>query len=149
MKKGTRTIRPGNAPDTALSEPTNVLLVPLNRNYLSTHELAELVRCSPESIWNKYSEDGEYNGITPVRFGRRLLWPVAKILKVLYAVENSPRASVSSPPRSACGLAQGTLDDSRNAPARPHEPHAPVGGVNPELTAHFADPLRLKTVAEH
>jgi hypothetical protein len=68
-----------NIATSATAAPANLGGVPSDRVYLSTLEFAKLVNCRSNSIRNKYSSAGEYNGIRPIKFGGRLLWPVAEI----------------------------------------------------------------------
>jgi hypothetical protein len=53
--------------------------VPSDQEFLTTNQFAKLLNCHSKSILSKYSEDREFYGIQPKKFGGRLLWPVAQI----------------------------------------------------------------------
>jgi hypothetical protein len=72
-----------NAATCTTHVPSALASVLFDRVYISTHEFAKLVNCKPHSIWNCYSEKGDYHGIKPVKLGGRLLWPTDRIAVVL------------------------------------------------------------------
>ncbi|WP_175906123.1 hypothetical protein [Burkholderia seminalis] len=57
--------------------------IPANQEYLSTEELAGVFAVEPQSILKQRSKTGTYNGIRPVKPGRRLLWPVDAVKRSL------------------------------------------------------------------
>jgi len=52
--------------------------------YLSTDELAELLKVKPMTIRTQYSRFGHYLGLTPQKMpNRRLFWPKEQVEKLL------------------------------------------------------------------
>lgn len=51
--------------------------IPENRDLLSTDEFAAVMAVDPQSIRKRYSSEGSYHGVRPVKLAnRRVLWPV-------------------------------------------------------------------------
>ncbi|CAG4892673.1 hypothetical protein R69919_01433 [Paraburkholderia gardini] len=51
--------------------------IPESRDYLSTDEFAAVMAVDPQSIRKRYSSEGSYHGVRPVKLAnRRVLWPV-------------------------------------------------------------------------
>ncbi len=53
------------------------------RDLIQTSEFAQAANRSSQTIRKNYCLTGECFGIRPVKFGNRLLWPVAKIAALL------------------------------------------------------------------
>jgi len=63
--------------------------VPVNRDHVSTEELAAILAIEPQSILKSHSKDGSYLGIRPIKLpNRRLMWPVTGV-KILLSGEQS------------------------------------------------------------
>ncbi|MGT2430381.1 hypothetical protein ACU4HD_19705 [Cupriavidus basilensis] len=66
------------------SAPRVPMPIPINRDHVSTEELAAILAIDPQSIRKRHSVDGSYLGIRPTKLpNRRLLWPVADVKKLL------------------------------------------------------------------
>ncbi|MFV8598110.1 hypothetical protein [Ralstonia pseudosolanacearum] len=66
------------------SAPRVPMPIPVNRDHVSTEELAAILAIEPQSILKRHSKDGSYLGIRPTKLpNRRLLWPVADVKKLL------------------------------------------------------------------
>ena len=63
--------------------PTALATIAAGRDHISTGEYACFVRRASQTIRKNYCLTGECYGIRPVKFGNRLLWPVAKIAALL------------------------------------------------------------------
>jgi hypothetical protein len=51
--------------------------IPENRDFLSTEEFAAVMAVDPQSIRKRYSSEGSYHGVRPVKLAnRRVLWAV-------------------------------------------------------------------------
>lgn len=58
--------------------------IPVNRDHISTEELAAILAIDPQSIRKRHSLGGSYLGIRPTKLpNRRLLWSVAEVKKLL------------------------------------------------------------------
>jgi hypothetical protein len=54
--------------------------IPENRDYLSTEEFAAVMAVAPQSIRKRYSEEGTYHGVRPIKqASRRVMWPVEAV----------------------------------------------------------------------
>ncbi len=53
------------------------------RDHIQTAEFAKAVNRATQTIRKNYCLAGECFGIRPVKFGNRLLWPVAEIAALL------------------------------------------------------------------
>lgn len=54
--------------------------IPENRDLLSTEEFAAVMAVDPQSIRKRYSSDGSYHGVRPVKLpNRRVLWPIEAV----------------------------------------------------------------------
>ncbi len=53
------------------------------RDCIRTDEFAKIVSREPQTIRKKYCLTGECFGVTPTKFGNKLLWPVAAIAALL------------------------------------------------------------------
>ncbi|WP_244112101.1 hypothetical protein [Burkholderia gladioli] len=54
--------------------------VPVNREHVSTDELAAILAVDSQSIRKRYSQTGSYHGVRPTKLpSRRLLWPVEAV----------------------------------------------------------------------
>jgi hypothetical protein len=56
------------------------------RDFINTEEFANIFNCANQTVRKNHSEKGACFGIMPLKVGRRLLWPVAQIYKVLEQV---------------------------------------------------------------
>ncbi|MEZ2309907.1 3'-5' exonuclease [Paraburkholderia sp. RCC_158] len=71
---GTPVARPAEKTPRVTAGP---MPIPVNRDHVSTEELAAILAVNPQSIRKRYSSDGSYHGIRPRKLpNRRLLWPV-------------------------------------------------------------------------
>lgn len=58
--------------------------IPVNRDHVSTEELAAILNIQPQSIRKRYASNGSYHGIRPRKLpNRRLLWPVDEVRALL------------------------------------------------------------------
>ena len=53
------------------------------RDHINTGEYAQFTRRASQTIRKNYCLTGECFGIRPVKFGNRLLWPVAEVAALL------------------------------------------------------------------
>lgn len=63
--------------------PTTLAAIAIGRDHIKTEEFARCVNRANQTIRKNYCLTGECFGIRPVKFGNRLLWPVAEIAKLL------------------------------------------------------------------
>lgn len=61
------------------------------RDHLETYEFARFVCTKRQTIHKMHMETGQCFGITPVRVGKKLLWPVAAIADLLGGNANEER----------------------------------------------------------
>ncbi|OMQ60668.1 DNA-binding protein [Burkholderia pseudomallei] len=58
--------------------------IPENRDFLSTDEFAAVMAVDPQSIRKRYSSDGSYHGVRPIKLpNRRVLWPAEAVKRLL------------------------------------------------------------------
>lgn len=83
----------GDAPPSTLSTPVPEapasprklaarvpMPIPESRDYLSTEEFAAVMAVDPQSIRKRYSTNGSYHGVRPIKqANRRVLWPVKAV----------------------------------------------------------------------
>ncbi|MFM0570763.1 hypothetical protein PQQ88_20780 [Paraburkholderia caledonica] len=72
---------PAPVPEAAASPRKPAARVPMpipeNRDFLSTEEFAAVMAVDPQSIRKRYSSEGSYHGVRPVKLAnRRVLWAV-------------------------------------------------------------------------
>ena len=67
----------------AINLPPALAEIVAGRDYLKTSEFAKAANRAPQTIRKNYCLSGECFGIRPVKFGNRLLWPVADIAALL------------------------------------------------------------------
>jgi hypothetical protein len=54
--------------------------IPENRDFLTTEEFAAVMAVDPQSIRKRYSSEGSYHGVRPIKLAnRRVLWPVEAV----------------------------------------------------------------------
>ena len=53
------------------------------RDHINTNEFAHFTRRASQTIRKNYCLTGECFGIRPIKFGNRLLWPIAQIATLL------------------------------------------------------------------
>ncbi len=63
--------------------PANLSVIAAGRDHIQTAEFARAVNRSSQTIRKNYCTTGECFGIRPVKFGNRLLWPVASVAALL------------------------------------------------------------------
>ena len=68
---------------TKLPIPSNLAIIAAGRDHIQTAEFARAVNRSSQTIRKNYCTTGECFGIRPVKFGNRLLWPVASVAALL------------------------------------------------------------------
>ncbi|MFM0190112.1 hypothetical protein PQR25_30385 [Paraburkholderia nemoris] len=57
--------------------------IPESRDYLSTEEFAAVMAVDPQSIRKRYSSDGSYHGVRPIKqANRRVMWPVEAVRRL-------------------------------------------------------------------
>jgi hypothetical protein len=67
----------------ATSIPPGLAAIAAGRDLISTAEFAKSVTRATQTIRKNHCLQGECFGIRPVKFGNRLLWPVAEIAALL------------------------------------------------------------------
>lgn len=65
------------------SLPPALSAIAAGRDHLNTAEFAKAVDRANQTIRKNYCLTGQCFGIRPVKFGNRLLWPVADIARLL------------------------------------------------------------------
>lgn len=63
--------------------PSNLAKIADGRDHIQTAEFARAANRASQTIRKNYCLTGECFGIRPVKFGNRLLWPVAEIAALL------------------------------------------------------------------
>lgn len=63
-------------------------LIASTRDLITTSEFANVFNCQDQTVRKNYCLTGFCFGIMPLKIGRRLLWPVAEISKVLEQANN-------------------------------------------------------------
>ena len=63
--------------------PTALATIAAGRDHINTGEFAHVTTRASQTIRKNYCLTGECFGIRPVKFGNRLLWPVAQIAALL------------------------------------------------------------------
>lgn len=63
--------------------PTALATIAAGRDHINTGEFAHATDRASQTIRKNYCLTGECFGIRPVKFGNRLLWPVAQIATLL------------------------------------------------------------------
>ena len=63
--------------------PTALAAIAAGRDHINTAEFAHTTNRASQTIRKNYCLNGECFGIRPVKFGNRLLWPVAEIAALL------------------------------------------------------------------
>ena len=66
-----------NTPNTALAT------IASGRDHINTGEFANFIQRASQTVRKNYCLTGECFGIRPVKFGNKLLWPVAKVAALL------------------------------------------------------------------
>ncbi len=65
------------------SIPPTLAAIATGRDHIKTEEFARCTNRANQTIRKNYCLTGECFGIRPVKFGNRLLWPVAEIAELL------------------------------------------------------------------
>lgn len=68
---------------TTVNIPTALAAIAAGRDNILTAEFALAANRASQTIRKHYCQTGEAYGIRPVKFGNRLLWPVAKVAALL------------------------------------------------------------------
>lgn len=63
--------------------PPALATIAAGRDHINTNEFAHATDRASQTIRKNYCLTGECFGIRPVKFGNRLLWPVAQIALLL------------------------------------------------------------------
>lgn len=63
--------------------PFALAAIAAGRDYIQTAEFAHAANRASQTIRKNYCQTGECFGIRPIKFGNKLLWPVAEIAKLL------------------------------------------------------------------
>jgi hypothetical protein len=63
--------------------PHALAVIAAERDFIKTAEFARAINRASQTIRKNYCLTGECFGIRPVKFGNRLLWPIAEIAKLL------------------------------------------------------------------
>lgn len=66
-----------------IQTPSALAKIAAGRDHINTGEFAHATDRASQTIRKNYCLTGECFGIRPVKFGNRLLWPVAKIAALL------------------------------------------------------------------
>lgn len=84
------------------------------RDHINTVEFARATDRAVQTISKYYCLTGECFGIRPVKFGNRLLWPVAQVAALLEGGSTRAVIEPSSPPsKNLCIIAVATLADNQ------------------------------------
>lgn len=67
----------------AITTPSALAAIAAGRDHINTGELAHAINRASQTIRKNYCLTGECFGIRPIKFGNRLLWPVAQIAALL------------------------------------------------------------------
>lgn len=67
----------------ATNIPTALATIAAGRDHINTAEYARASNRASQTIRKNYCLTGQCFGIRPIKFGNRLLWPVAEISKLL------------------------------------------------------------------
>lgn len=62
--------------------PQELAKIATGRDHINTVEFARYTNRATQTIRKNFCEKGECFGIRPVKFGNRLLWPVAQIAEL-------------------------------------------------------------------
>lgn len=73
----------------AILIPPALAGIAAGRDHIQTAEFAHAINRSSQTIRKNYCLKGEYFGIRPVKFGNRLLWPVALVALLLNGEANA------------------------------------------------------------
>ncbi len=65
------------------SIPSTLAKIASGRDHIKTNEFARAVNRASQTVRKSYCLTGECFGIRPVKFGNRLLWPVAETAALL------------------------------------------------------------------
>ena len=68
---------------TEISIPSKLAEISAGRDHILTGEFAHATNRANQTIRKNYCLTGECFGIRPVKFGNKLLWPVAQIATLL------------------------------------------------------------------
>lgn len=71
---------------TPINIPSALAQIATGRDHIQTSEFARATNRAPQTVRKNYCLTGECFGIRPVKFGNRLLWPVASIAALLTGV---------------------------------------------------------------
>jgi hypothetical protein len=63
--------------------PDALAAIAAGRDHIQTAEFAHATNRASQTIRKNYCLTGECFGIRPLKFGNRLLWPVASVAKLL------------------------------------------------------------------
>jgi hypothetical protein len=63
--------------------PPALAVIAAGRDHINTTEFARATDRASQTIRKNYCLNGECFGIRPVKFGNRLLWPVAQVAALL------------------------------------------------------------------
>ena len=66
-----------------IQTPSALAEVAAGRDHINTNEFAHFTRRASQTIRKNYCLTGECFGIRPVKFGNKLLWPIAQIAALL------------------------------------------------------------------
>jgi hypothetical protein len=64
----------------------------------TTAEFAKLARTTDQSVRRQYAKNGHYLGVVPVKGGRDLLWPAARVARALSGTDEPAPANVRGRP---------------------------------------------------
>ncbi len=63
--------------------PITLAAIAIGRDHIKTDEFAHCVNRKNQTVRKNYCLTGQCFGIRPIKFGNKLLWPVAEIAKLL------------------------------------------------------------------
>ena len=63
--------------------PSALAIIAAGRDHINTGEFAHATNRASQTVRKNYCRTGECFGVRPIKFGNRLLWPVAQIATLL------------------------------------------------------------------
>ena len=63
--------------------PENLQKLAGNRDLITTDELALVFNSQPQTIRKNFCEKKQYLGIKPLKIGKRLLWRITDVAKII------------------------------------------------------------------
>ena len=70
-------------PNLSTASPSVLAAIAATRDHIQTAEFARAINRATQTVRKNYCLTGHCFGIRPVKFGNRLLWPVAQVAALL------------------------------------------------------------------